>query len=627
MHPFSSYDVIVIGAGHAGIEAALASARLGAKTAVLTLSLDAVGNLPCNPSIGGTAKGHLVFELSALGGEMGRVADATTIQSRMLNLAKGPAVHSLRVQSDRRAYSAAMKQVLELQAGLDLIQDEAVAIETGDQGVRGVRTLQGAVYAARNVVVATGTYLGGRIYLGDTAYDSGPDSVRAATALVDSLRALGLPLRRFKTGTPARAHRRSIDFTKLGVQTGDERTVPFWFMDDPPVNRVVCHIAHTNERTHDVIRRNIGRSPLYGGKIEGVGARYCPSIEDKVYRFPDKTRHQIFVEPCGLHTDEMYLQGMSSSLPLDVQLEMYRTIEGFERIELMRPAYAIEYECCDPLQLLPTLAVKTVPGLYGAGQFNGTSGYEEAAAQGFVAGVNAAHRALGRPPFVLTRQHSYIGALIDDLVTKGTNEPYRMMTARSEFRLLLRQDNADLRLCETGRALGLLPDDAYAVFRTTRDQLETQTARLQKDTLPPGPALNAVLVQAGGAPMTSGAAVAPLLRRPGVHYADLRPFDPGYDAAVPDAVYTRAEIDIKYEGYLRRQQLAVDRQQRQEGLPLDPGLDYAAVTGLRIEARDKLNRVKPLSLGQAARISGVNPADIAVLTIHLKKTRKEPADD
>lgn len=623
MFSFKEYDVIVIGAGHAGIEAALASARLGVKTAVFTLSLDAVGNLPCNPSIGGTAKGHIVFELDSLGGEMGKAADATTLQSRMLNLTKGPAVHSLRVQSDRRAYHSYMKRALEAQKNLDIIQDEAVEITVENGRVTGIQTLLGAVHRAGSVIIATGTYLGGTVYVGDSRHISGPDGIRAATLLTKNLLELGVPLRRFKTGTPARAHSRSIDFSKLGVQDGDSETVSYCFMNaTPPENKVVCHIAYTNEHTHEVIRQNLHRSPLYGGMIEGIGPRYCPSIEDKVVRFPDKTRHQIFVEPCGGDTDEMYLQGMSSSMPLDVQHEMYRTIEGFENIELMRAAYAIEYDCCDPLSLTPTLEYKRLSGLFGAGQFNGTSGYEEAAAQGFVAGVNAAHKALGREPFVLTRQESYIGTLIDDLTTKGTNEPYRMMTSRSEYRLLLRQDNADLRLCEKGRALGLVSDEKYSVFLKNKQALEQQIARLKKTIIVPSTELNSALEGKGNSPITSGSTMAALLCRPGIGYNDIAPFDPNNRSSeksgVPLGIMRRAEIEIKYEGYLRLQQAAVEKQKKLEDTKLSPGLDYAAVHGLRLEARDKLAKIRPLSLGQAARISGVNPADIAVLTVHLK---------
>ncbi len=624
MYAFQSYDVIVVGAGHAGCEAALAAARLGAKTAVFTLSLDAVGNLPCNPSIGGTAKGHLVFELDALGGEMGRAADATTLQSRMLNTTKGAAVHSLRVQSDRRAYHRYMKRALESEPMLDLIQDEVVALMTEDGAVCGVRTALGAVHRAKAVVIATGTYLGGKIFVGAGEKPCGPDGVAAAAGLTDSLRALGLPIRRFKTGTPARVHRRSIDLDRLAVQRGDEEIVPFTFMGEYPIqNKVVCYIAHTNPRTHAVIRANLDRSPLYGGKIEGIGPRYCPSIEDKVVRFPDKARHQLFIEPCGLDTDEMYLQGMSSSLPLDVQYEMYRTIEGLERVEIMRPAYAIEYDCVDPLALEPTLALRSLPGLYGAGQFNGTSGYEEAAAQGFVAGVNAAHRALVRPPFVLPRQSSYIGTLIDDLVTKGTNEPYRMMTSRSEYRLLLRQDNADLRLCETGRALGLVGDEKYAVFCKNRALLQSELARLEKRTAQPCAALNSLLAGRGGEPLRAPAALAALLRRPGVRYADLAPFDPDRPAGMPPRLVTKLETELKYAGYLKRQQAAVERQKRLEDMAIPAGLDYGEIEGLRTEARSKLAALRPRSLGQAARISGVNPADIQILTVVLERRRRQ----
>ncbi|MEA5050591.1 MAG: tRNA uridine-5-carboxymethylaminomethyl(34) synthesis enzyme MnmG [Oscillospiraceae bacterium] len=622
MFEFKNYDVIVIGAGHAGCEAALASARLGASTAVLTLCLDAIGNLPCNPSIGGTAKGHLVFEIDALGGEMSRAADATTLQSRMLNLAKGPAVHSLRVQSDRRAYHAYMKSALERQANLDVIQDEATQILAKDGAVCGVATKLGATFGAKCVVVATGTYLGGRIYVGAAQKPSGPDNINPATELTASLAALGVPIRRFKTGTPARVHRRSIDFDKLTPQRGDEQVVPYCMTDRPQDirNDARCFIGYTNERTHDVIRRNLSRSPLYGGVIHGIGPRYCPSIEDKVVHFPDRARHQFFVEPCGADTDEMYLQGMSSSLPLDVQYELYRTIEGLGRVEIMRPAYAIEYDCCDPLALLPTLELKCVKNLFGAGQFNGTSGYEEAAAQGLVAGVNAAKNALGGAPFVLTRDSSYIGTLIDDLVTKGTNEPYRMMTSRSEYRLLLRQDNADRRLCERGRAIGLLDDARWAVYLENRDALERTLARFEKTILPPSDGLNALLARKGEAPLAGGSPLAALVRRPPLCYADLAPFDPGRDDT-PARILEKAEIELKYDGYAKRQRAVVEKQKRLEDVPLPPDLDYARVTGLRIEARDKLARIRPLSLGQAGRISGVNPADIAVLTIWLKKEK------
>lgn len=628
MFEYKTYDVIVIGAGHAGIEAALASARLGAKTAVFTLSLDAIGNMPCNPSIGGTANGHLVFELDALGGEMGRAADATTLQSRMLNMAKGPAVRSLRVQSDRRAYHAYMKRALEKQSGLDVMQDEVIEILSENGEVCGVRTSLGATHRAKCVVVATGTYLMGKIYVGHATRESGPDGVNPATKLSDSLRALGLPIRRFKTGTPARVHRRSIDFSVLEAQAGDESVVPFSFTDEPPKNTELCYIAYTNERTHEIIREGFSRSPLFDGTIEGVGPRYCPSIETKVDRFPDKKRHQIFVEPCGANTDEMYLSGMSSSLPLDVQYEMYRSMKGFERVELMRPAYAIEYDCVDPLELLPTLECRSQKGLFGAGQFNGTSGYEEAAVQGFVAGVNAAHKALGKAPFVLTRQSSYIGTLIDDLVTKGSNEPYRMMTSRSEYRLLLRQDNADTRLCETGRALGLVDDERYVAFLNTQKTLDDELARLEKTTVHPSAELDDFM-NARGLPAVSGStSLAALLRRPGVSYCELAALDPERPTNISARTAEKIETQIKYEGYLKRQQTALEKQKRLEDMLIPDSLDYAEVISLRREARDKLTAIKPRSIGQASRISGVNPADIQVLCVYLlKNRRKEGSDD
>ncbi|NLC78445.1 MAG: tRNA uridine-5-carboxymethylaminomethyl(34) synthesis enzyme MnmG [Ruminococcaceae bacterium] len=629
MFEFKEYDVIVIGAGHAGCEAALVSARLGAKTAVLTLSLDAIANLPCNPSIGGTAKGHLVCEIDALGGEMGKAADATTIQSRMLNLAKGAAVHSLRVQSDRREYHRYMKRALESEKNLDVIQDEATEIVAENGEVQAVKTLLGARFSAKSVVVATGTYLGGRIFVGEAEKISGPDNITAATKLTQSLVDLGLDIRRFKTGTPARVHRRSIDFSKLELQRGDSEITPYSFMDSAEdiENDAVCYIAYTNEKTHEVIRRNLSRSPLYGGKIEGIGPRYCPSIEDKVVRFADKKRHQLFIEPCGKSTDEMYLQGMSSSLPLDVQHEMYRTIEGLENVEIMRPAYAIEYDCCNPLTLFPTLETKAVKGLYGAGQFNGTSGYEEAAAQGLIAGINAAKRARGEKPLILTRDSSYIGTLIDDLVTKGTNEPYRMMTSRSEYRLMLRQDNADRRLCETGRAAGLVDDERYAVYLKNKELLEKELERMRKAVIPPSEGLNRLLEEKGTASLVSGATVATLLKRPGVTYADIAQYDDTKSEKTPRAVTEKAETELKYEGYLKRQQSVIDKLHRLEELPLSPDFDYSRVIGLRIEARDKLNRIKPLSIGQAERISGVNPADISVLTIWLKKEKQNDRHD
>ncbi|MEG0751757.1 MAG: tRNA uridine-5-carboxymethylaminomethyl(34) synthesis enzyme MnmG [Oscillospiraceae bacterium] len=621
MFNFKDYDVIVIGAGHAGCEAALAAARLGVKTAIFTLSLDAVANMPCNPSIGGTAKGCLVFELDALGGEMGRAADATTLQSRMLNTAKGPAVRSLRVQCDRRNYHRYMKRALEMEPLLELVQDEVVEI-TADHGtVTGIRTSLGFELRAKAVVIATGTYLKGKIYVGQATRFCGPDNVCAANELSSSLLALGLPLRRFKTGTPARVHRRSIDFSNLLEQCGDDKITPFCSENDGKIkNKLSCYIAHTNTATHEVIRANLDRSPLYGGAISGIGPRYCPSIEDKVVRFPDKERHQIFVEPCGEHTDELYLQGMSSSLPLDVQYELYRTIEGFGQIELMRPAYAIEYDCIDPLALRATLETKAVVGLFGAGQFCGTSGYEEAAVQGFVAGVNAAYRSLGRAPFTLPRVSSYIGTLIDDLVTKGTNEPYRMMTSRSEYRLLLRQDNALLRLCGIGHELGLVSDTRYADFCNYRDSLERETIRLNTTVVPPSKTRAELLERCGETPVSGGITLAALLRRPAIHYSDISCVDIGREI-LPSRVGEEAEIAIKYAGYLARQLSAVARQLRLEDMPLPETLSYTEVEGLRIEAQIKLDAVKPRSLGQASRISGVSPADIQVLTIWISRHR------
>ena len=617
MRKLDDFDVVVIGAGHAGIEAALAAARLGARTGVFTLSLDAIGNMPCNPSIGGTAKGHLVFEIDALGGEMSRAADATMLQSRMLNLGKGPAVHSLRVQSDRRRYSEYMKRALEKQENLYVIQSEVTRLMVEDGRVTGVVTALDAFYSAKAAVIATGTYLGGRIYVGESSYRSGPDNVMPALPLTESLVELGLPIRRFKTGTPARVHRRSIDFSKMERQSGDSDIIPFCMTDSGLANQLDCYIAYTNERTHQLIRDNLDRSPLYNHTIKSVGPRYCPSIEDKVMRFPERRRHQIFVEPCGLGTDEMYLQGMSSSLPVDVQLAMYRTVEGLEQVEIMRPAYAIEYDCCDPLALDSSLAVKSVAGLYAAGQFNGTSGYEEAAAQGLVAGVNAAKFAQKKEPLILPRSGSYIGTLIDDLVTKGVNDPYRMMTSRSEYRLSLRQDNADRRLCETGRAIGLLDDARYETYRRNLSALEKEQARWEKELIRPSEELNAALEAAGACSLASPLQISALVRRAGVTYELLRPFDAGENA--PAEITSRIETEIKYEGYLKRQQKEIDREKRMESAALSPEADYTSVEGLRLEAAEKLGRVKPRSLGQAARISGVNPADIAVLSVWLKK--------
>ena len=613
------YDIAVIGAGHAGIEAALAAARLGLRTVCFSLNLDAVGNMPCNPAIGGTGKGHLVRELDALGGEMGRAADAACIQYRILNRGKGPAVWSLRAQADRRAYQQVMKHTLERQEGLTLRQAEVTDILTQGGAVSGVRTASGAVYAVRAAVVASGTYLGGRTILGEVTRQSGPDGLAAALPLTESLRALGLSLRRFKTGTPPRINARSVDFSKMELQRGDPDAVPFSFQTKtPPVNRAVCYLTYTTAATHAVIRANLDRSPLYDGTIEGVGPRYCPSIETKLVRFPDKQRHQLFVEPMGLDTEELYLQGLSSSLPEDVQEAMVHTIPGLERAEITRYAYAIEYDCVDPTQLLPTLECKAVPGLYGAGQFNGSSGYEEAAVQGYVAGVNAALKLLGRPPMVIGRDQGYIGVLIDDLVTKGTDEPYRMMTSRTEYRLLCRQDNADRRLAGVGHAVGLVGEGQYRAVEEKYAAVDAEIKRLEGTGAAPSPALDALLASRGEPPAPNGARLADLLRRPRLGYADLAPFDPGRPALGPQ-VAEEVEISVKYKGYIDRQLRQVEEMRRLEGHPIPPDLDYSALSGLRLEAREKLARIRPLNLGQASRISGVSPADIAALMIALER--------
>lgn len=622
-----SYEVAVIGAGHAGIEAALAAARLGCSTVVFTINLDAVGNCPCNPSIGGTAKGHLVREIDALGGEMGRTADACTIQSRMLNLGKGPAVHSLRAQIDRNHYSRLMKHKLEACPNLLLRQGEIVKLERAGEEWLLTSRLE-AVYRAKAVIIATGTFLGGKVFVGDVSYESGPDGMFPAAFLPDSLKELGISLRRFKTGTPARVLKSSIDFTGLEVQHGDEPVVPFSYDTEEPLeNKAVCHVSWTNGETKRVILENIHRSPLYGGQIEGVGPRYCPSIEDKVVRFPDKPRHQLFIEPCGLDTEEMYLQGMSSSLPEDVQVAFYHTIPGLEHAQIMRTAYAIEYDCCDPLQLSATLEFRDWPGLYGAGQFNGSSGYEEAAAQGFVAGVNAARKVQGKEPFVLDRASSYIGTLIDDLITKGASDPYRMMTSRSEYRLVLRQDNADERLTPLGRELGLISDRRWEKFQRKQKQKRAELKRVQSTTLPPSEELNQILVSRGTSPLSTGAKLADLLKRPQVSYQDLTAVDrerPKYSTAIFEAV----EIELKYEGYIRRQRADIEEARRLERKRL-PQVDYAQIKGLRLEAVEKLNKVKPENIGQAGRISGVSPADISVLLIWLaaqERQQREGAD-
>ena len=621
-----NYDVAVIGAGHAGIEAALVSAKLGCKTVMFTVSADWIGNMPCNPSIGGTAKGHLVRELDALGGEMGKAADATTLQSRMLNRGKGPAVHSLRAQIDRRAYSGYMKHAVELQTGLDVKQAEVTDIEK-DSDVWRVITRLGAVYNCKAVILATGTFLGGRIFVGEVNYSSGPDGQFPANMLSDSLKKLGVPLRRFKTGTPARVSRDSINFDLTEEQPGDEKTVPFSFSTkENPKNTVMCHIAYTNDETKAIILKNLHRSPLYAGEIEGVGPRYCPSIEDKVVRFADKERHQLFIEPCGADTEEMYLQGMSSSLPEEVQIQFYRTIKGLENVKMIRNAYAIEYDCIDPINLQPTLELKEFAGIYGAGQFNGSSGYEEAAVQGFMAGVNAAHKILGKEPLVLSRASSYIGTLIDDLVTKGCSDPYRMMTSRSEYRLLLRQDNADERLMPIGRELGLVDDATWQDYCNNIELKEKEIARLRATTLPPSEQLNALLVERGTAPLSTGCKLDDLLRRPQLDYTCLAPFDKARPI-LADNVAEKVEIEIKYDGYIRRQQSQVDEMLRLEKQRIPDDINYDDVYGLRLEAKEKLNRVRPTNIGQASRISGVSPADISVLVIHLEKKRQENKND
>ena len=612
------YDIAVIGAGHAGIEAALAAARLGLRTLCFTINLDAVGNMPCNPAIGGTAKGHLVREIDALGGEMGRAADAACIQYRMLNRGKGPAVHSLRAQADRVRYRVYMKHKLETTPNLYLKQGEVVSIETDDAGaVCGVTVATGAQYAVRAAIVCSGTFLGGRIIIGDYTREGGPDGMFAATRLTDCLRALGLRMQRFKTGTPPRVNRRSIDFTGLEVQEGEDEIIPFSFDSAcPPPNQAVCHLTYTTARTHAVIRENLGRSPLYSGTIEGVGPRYCPSIEDKVVRFADKPRHQLFLEPMGLDTEEIYVQGFSSSMPEDVQLAMIHTVGGLEHAEVMRPAYAIEYDCVDPTELTPTLESRKIPGLYGAGQFNGSSGYEEAAAQGLVAGINAALKCKGEPPMILDRADGYIGTLIDDLVTRGTKEPYRMMTSRSEYRLLLRQDNADERLMPIGARVGLNPPERLERTRKKYEAVAAEIARLGTVSVAPDERMQAFLAEQHSTPLKAGCRLIDLLRRPELRYAALAAFDPDRPD-LPAAVREQVEIRVKYEGYIARQEKDVEQFRRLESRVLPAGLDYDAVPSLRLEARQKLKDIRPLNFGQAGRISGVSPADLTALMIYL----------
>ena len=614
-----TYDVAVIGAGHAGIEAALAAARLGAKTAAFTISLDMIGNMPCNPSIGGTSKGHLVREIDALGGEMGRAADKNTLQNRMLNLGKGPAVHSLRAQIDRRAYSVYMKHALERQEGLDLIQAEITSLTRGEDGMWHLFTRLDCEYAAKTCVIATGTFLDGKIYVGEHCFSSGPDGTFPAIGLSASLKELGVSLRRFKTGTPSRVNKRSVDIDALEPQPGDARVTPFSFdCEELPKNLLPCYVTYTTEETKRVIMANLDRSPLFGGVIEGVGPRYCPSIEDKMVRFAEKERHQIFIEPCGLDTEEMYLQGLSSSMPVDVQEAFIHTIPGLTHAKVMRNAYAIEYDCVDPLSLRATLEFNGFPGLYGAGQFNGSSGYEEAAAQGLIAGVNAALKTQNKPPFVLERSSSYIGTLIDDLVTKGCNEPYRMMTSRSEYRLVLRQDNADLRLTERGYRLGLINERRYAALQQKIKQIEAERARMENTVIAPGDGINAMLVSRETSPLSTGIRLSELIKRPQLSYEALAPFDPDRPD-LPYEVFEQVEISLKYEGYIKRQNAQIAETQRLEQKLLPDDIDYAKVTNLRLEAREKLTRIRPQNIGQASRISGVSPADISVLLIWLKE--------
>ena len=616
------YDVVVIGAGHAGIEAGLASSRLGCKTAIFTINMDSVGNCPCNPSIGGTAKGHLVREIDALGGEMGKTADECCLQSRMLNKGKGPAVHSLRAQIDRRKYSNVMKHKLELQDNLDLRQAEVVDLEKNSDGTWNVVTMMGAVYESKTVIIATGTYLGGKIFIGDVSYEGGPDGMFAATLLGENLKKLGLNLRRFKTGTPARVLKKSINFDELEVQNGDEPIVPFSYDTKVKLeNKIACHITYTNDKTKKVILDNLNRSPLYAGEIEGVGPRYCPSIEDKIVRFKDKKRHQLFIEPCGLETEEMYLQGMSSSLPEDVQIDFYKTIKGLENVLIMRPAYAIEYYCVDPVQMDSTLEFIDFKGLYGAGQFNGSSGYEEAAAQGLISGINAALKVKGRESLILDRASSYIGTLIDDLVTKGVTDPYRMMTSRSEYRLVLRQDNADERLTPIGREIGLIEDERWKNFLIKEEKKKVELERVKKTVISPTEEVNKILVSRETSPIKSGIRLVELLKRPQITYNDLKKVDKERPNLEED-ILEQVEIEIKYEGYIKRQKSQIDDMRRLEVKKLPYNIDYNNLKGLRLEAKEKLSKIRPINIGQASRISGVSPADISVLLIYLSQNKE-----